>query len=140
VAQAFTTLFAHRFSVPPGHRSSLAIIGWWEARRLAYNRFAGALGIVCLGLCLVFVSASGRDAGDDATRPMALVAGPVMMNLAYTLGWLAELRYAKIRPDSDLQIAPRLMQLGIGLTGIVIVLPTVVSGATWLVHIVRLQA
>lgn len=65
---------------------------WWERRRIPYNIFVGAWGVVCLAICLFAIWAIGElQPGEDAIEPLALIAAPIAINIAYSKGFFAEL-------------------------------------------------
>jgi len=53
--------------------------------------------------------------GEDAFEPMALMAGPVAVNVLYTTGWLLEVPVRGIRRNLSPQFGPLLLKLGMGL-------------------------
>jgi len=71
------------FTKPSAPTSSVAAIRWWERRRLAYNLIVLGFGAVCLVIFVVSIVGSGRLApGEDAIEPLALIALPLVVNVA----------------------------------------------------------
>ena len=61
----------------------LAIIGWWELRRIPYNLIVGGVGFISLLLFFLFINlAHELQPGEDAIEPLALLAAPVLLNIA----------------------------------------------------------
>lgn len=103
------------------------VIVWWEKRRIAYNLIVGVVGVVSL---LVFFAAielaGGVGPGEDAVEPLALIAAPVLLNVAYTAGWMAEVLVRLVYPGVPRRFGPVLLGMGLGVTVVVEVLPAVV--------------
>ena len=79
-------------------RGPWQIIGWWEARRIPYNSFVGATGILTglsmLGCALVAERLLGEPVGWPDPPIVALLgvlAYGFMANVCYTGGWVSEL-------------------------------------------------
>ncbi len=104
------------FSSPTGQDSPGAIFVWWEQRRVSFNLIIGTYGIVCLLVFFVAITTSNHlPPGDDTVEPLALMAAPLIINLLYTLGWIAEMTCRSIEPRVSPQFGPRLLKLGLGL-------------------------
>jgi hypothetical protein len=69
------------------------MIAWWETRRLQYNVYVGAVGIVTWLLVMVAGSAAVKP-GVDFEEPLAMLFGPivyaVLANICYTFGWVVD--------------------------------------------------
>ena len=102
VAKRFAAWF---FSDRRNPHSAAGVIVWWELRRLPFNVIIGAYGIFCLLIFFAAIVTSGHlQPGEDAVEPLALLAAPFVINVLYSLGWIAELtarhsphRFRKIR-------------------------------------------
>jgi hypothetical protein len=101
------------------------VVLWWELRRVPYNVMVGIFGVACLavyGFALLYVMEPDPP---DLVEPIALMAAPFMVNVAYTLGWIAELSLRKFGWPNK---GPLLMRLGIAATLFFISLPAVIWG------------
>src|SRR4051812_8706087 len=100
------------------------VIAWWELRRLSYNLFVAAVGIPSLIVFFLAISAAHElQPGDDAVEPMALLAAPILANIAYTAGWVVEC--ALLWRRSAQPRGPRLMRFGLLFSLLVMLLPAV---------------
>lgn len=96
----------------PARRSTVAIIAWWERRRLAYNAWVGAAGIVSL----VTVSTANVLVGGAAhVREALLLAAAfgAMANVCYFLGPATELLLEKLWGRRLLPTGPTLFRMGL---------------------------
>ena len=110
----------------PASRSTPAIIAWWERRRLAYNAWVGAAGLVSLGT----VGSFNLLMGGDAMFPQALIAAAVfggMANLCYCLGPAAELLLEKLWGRRVLPTGPALYRMGLTFSVGLALLPTLLT-------------
>jgi hypothetical protein len=123
------------FGVPPEPRSAWSIIGWWELRRVLYNLALYLVGLVTYGLFVALMSLM-LEPGEDAVEPVALFAGVVLANVAFTGGWVVELLVRLICRDRYPYLGPTLLKLGLVFTLAVLLLPSVGAGAAWLVRCV----
>jgi hypothetical protein len=131
-----------RLFAPPaaGPRSALAIIGWWERRRLAYNALVGAAGLVSIvgAGSVVLITAllpPSDNAGDFDGAFLGLLFAllyGLLANVCYTGGWIAELVLTRIAPDRSTGIGPLLFKLGLGFS----ILLTLIPGVLGLVALV----
>ena len=127
------------FSVPEGERSVADIILWWERRRIPYNLLVGTAGICSLMLLSFIVSKTNAlKPSEDVIEPMALLAAPVIMNLCYTAGWVAEKALRKTWPESGGRLGPKLLKAGVIFSLVVVALPTAYWGGYWLLRVTGL--
>jgi hypothetical protein len=123
------------FTVPPGDRSDLRVILWWEQRRLRYNLIVGLVGLCSLAFFGVAISRSGAlHPGEDAVEPLALLAAPIVVNIAYTAGWITEIAARSFLPTKAASLGPTLLRIGLVLTVGLELLPSVVWGVHWATH------
>jgi hypothetical protein len=123
------------FAIPDGPRSWTGIIGWWELRRIPYNLIVGFLGLISLFFFFLFIHlAHELEPGEDAVEPIALLAAPFIINIAYTFGWLGELFLYFIWRQRSNVIGPVLYQLGLTFSIAVIFLPSVIWLLIWIVR------
>lgn len=110
----------------PARRSTPAIITWWERRRLAYNAWVGAAGLVSLGT----VGVANVVLGGDAMFPEALVLAAVfggLANLCYCLGPAAELLIEKLWGRRVLPAGPTLYRMGLTFSVGLALFPTLLT-------------
>lgn len=122
--------FIHWIFLPPAEPvTALAVIRWWELRRIPYNLMLGAVGIISLLVLFECVDSSGALArGEDVIPPLAILVVPFIANLCYTAGWIVDSPMRLTQPDLPPQFTLRLFRLGLGFSLVVICLPT----AVWL--------
>jgi hypothetical protein len=119
LARPWRWLFSSAEERTPG-----GIILWWEVRRIPYNLIVGAVGLCSVMLFFLFISISGKlQPGEDAVEPMALIAAPFLINIAYTGGWIAELIVGFLRRDTTHAVGPFLFKLGLTFSLILAALP-----------------
>jgi hypothetical protein len=77
------------YPLPDYRRTPLSLLWWWESRRLTYNLWVGAAGVVTLiGVTLV---SGGRIPILSFPVLMVVCAYGLVANACFTLGWLSEL-------------------------------------------------
>jgi hypothetical protein len=76
------------YPLPAPRQSAVALLRWWESRRLFYNKVVGATGLFTLTGVLLLAPGTGPVLPGAA---VGVVAYGVMANVCYSLGWLAEL-------------------------------------------------
>ena len=130
--EALSWLFAR----PALPRKWWQVIVWWELRRIPYNVIVGIAGVISLVLFYVFITASGGlKPGEDAVEPLALVLAPILVNVAYTAGWVFEI--ALILLDRrDVGVGPALYKLGLAFSLCAVAVPSVFWGVIWLARAV----
>ena len=69
------------------------LVAWWEARRLRFNLYVGAVGAAAWLLVMIAGSAAVKP-GEDFEEPIAMIIGPFvyafLANISYTLGWVVD--------------------------------------------------
>jgi hypothetical protein len=111
-------------------------IGWWEARRVAFNLIVGSVGVlssaivgvVALGSYLLFDSDFGAP-GSPLFAVFAVVIYGIMANLCYTGGWVAELAIRKAWPEQADRFATLSLVLGVVFAVLLTLSPGVLFGA-----------
>lgn len=123
------------FRIPEGKRSLIGIILWWEVRRIPVNFIVGFIGFISLNIFYLAICNSGHlKPGEDAVEPIALLAAPILFNIAYTGGWVAEIALRILWQDSQASTGPILLKVGITFSLFVVLLPSVYWGGYWLLH------
>ena len=110
------------------------VIGWWEARRLSYNLFVLALALAAVSLTILVIShLPPQGVGDLGDPLLAVFMAPILVNIAYTAGWVVEaalLWRDPVQPDG-----PRLMRAGLAFSALVMFAPLVIALAHALVSL-----
>lgn len=116
-------------------RGWLEIVGWWELRRIPYNVIVGGVGVVSLLLFYLFLNlAHELEPGEDAVEPLALLAAPVLINIAYTFGWVAELFLYLVWRQRSNAFGPAFFKLGLSFSIVVVTLPAAFWFVMWIVR------
>ena len=105
--------------------STISVIWWWELRRAPYNVIVAVTGAICLSVYAFSIIYVMEPDPPDLVEPLALLAAPFAVNLAYTLGWIAELALRQFGVHDS---GPVLMRLGLAATLFFIALPAAVWG------------
>lgn len=72
------------------------------------------------------ITSSGHlSPGEDAIEPLALFSTPFVINVLYTLGWLAEIVARHLRPQLSPRFGPFLLMFGMGLGLTLMTVPVV---------------
>ena len=115
-------------------RTAGDIIRWWEARRLFYNIFVGSIGLLSFVAFLFFITqANVLQPGEDAEEPLALLFAWIPINICYTAGWVVEILALRTGRGGKFLRGPALMRVGLAFSLFVILLPSTLWGAVWLV-------
>ena len=120
------------FSGPQEPRRWWEVILWWEIRRIPYNLILGVVGLVSLLLFFLFVHLAGElYPGEDVIEPIALLLAPILVNIAYTAGWIAELFLRVVWRETSSTIAPILFKLGLSFSLLCAVSPAMIWFVVW---------
>ena len=108
---------------------------WWEARRLPYNAFVGVLGCVALRVFFIAITESGElKPRQDAVEPLALLAAPVLANVAYTFGSITEVLVNLVRGSGARRVGPALLHAGLVFSAVVVLAPAAFWSTAWAIH------
>ena len=129
------TLTEFLFAAPASRRPG-AIIAWWERRRLAYNAWVGAAGLVSLGT-VGFLHALVEGRGFFPEGLFVAGAFGVMANVCYLLGPTAELLFEKVWGRGVLPTGPLLFRMGLTFSVGLALFPTLLAGPVIVVQVVR---
>jgi len=109
------------------------IVRWWESRRLRFNLYVGAVGLVTWFLVLVAGSAAVKP-GVDFEEPIAMIFGPLVYafaaNICYTLGWVVDTIAFRGTPRTSVYKA------GVTFSVILTALPGVWAVVAWLMTLI----
>lgn len=110
----------------PASRNAPAIIGWWERRRLAFNAWVGAAGLVSLGTVgVVNVLLGGEPHFREALLLATIFGG--LANLCYFLGPATELLFEKLWGRRVLPAGPMLYRMGLTFSVGLALFPTLLT-------------
>jgi hypothetical protein len=120
------------YPVADRRRTTGSIIGWWESRRLSYNVFVGAAGLVTLGLIRLI-------GWLPPEMPMAVpwqfpIVYGVAANVCYSFGWVLELGAQRLWGDRVRPLGPPLFRQGVAFSVGLTLLPIVLASASWLIR------
>jgi len=123
------------FDVSSNKQSPAAIVLWWEARRIPFNLIVGVIGLCSLLLFFVFIHWAGvLKPGEDAVEPIGLLAAPVLINIAYTGGWVGQLALRTLRIEFP-AVGPTLLRAGLVLSLGVAIFPSAFWGGYCLLRL-----
>ncbi|MGE0439949.1 MAG: hypothetical protein AB7L66_03995 [Gemmatimonadales bacterium] len=127
-----------RLLYPPAVRSRqpVAVIGWWERRRLRYNLVVGGTGLVTLAV----ISALGLVPPFPRTflfPPAAVLVYAIMANLFYTAGWVSELVFNAWWREDPPAVGPVLFRQGLIFSVGLTLLPVGLAILEWGFRVVR---
>jgi len=123
------------YAIPDEPQSILKRIAWWELRRIPYNLIIGVTGLISLLLFFLFINlAHELKSGEDAIEPIALLAAPFVINIAYTTGWIAELSLRLILRKRSNVLGVALFKFGLLVSIVVVLLPSVLWFVIWIVR------
>ena len=107
-------------------------VRWWEARRLRFNAWVGAVGAATWILVLVAGSAAVKP-GEDFEEPLAMIFGPfiycLLANACYTLGWIVDTQFYQGTPRT------RLYKSGLVFSVVLTALPGIWAVVAWLITV-----
>jgi hypothetical protein len=129
-----TALTRYFFRLPESPDSPGRVIGWWESRRLSYNTFVGACGLVTLAAVNTLATLASVPRPGFPVLPV-LVYG-VVANVCFTGGWIAELALRPIFGEKTPVVGATLFRYGfvfsVGLT----LFPISIAGIGILLHLI----
>ncbi len=110
---------------------------WWEKRRIPFNVFIFVYAVLAISAHFWLINVTGQvKDGENFIEPMAfiigIVAGPIAINICYTLGWLVEAPLRLIKPTLSPKLSPILLKLGIGFSMLFFALPALFSMLPWM--------
>lgn len=118
------------FPLPDYRRTPVSLLRWWESRRLAYNVAVGGAGLVTLS-AFGFLSLLPPRIPGPVFVWRGVVVYAVLANLAYSLGWLAEMAMRVLWREKAPDAGPALFRQGLVFAVGVTLLPIPVMGLSW---------
>ena len=124
------------FPEPTLVRSPLALIRWWESRRLIFNVVVGATGLVTLSVLAIGVFLPmGIPFTELPWR--AVIAYGVAANVCYSFGWMVESTLERWLGRETYGAGPALYRHGLVFSVGLTLFPVVMAGLFWLDKVVR---
>jgi hypothetical protein len=119
----------------PAPRNTVAVVRWWEGRRLGYNALVGTAGLFAYTFSHVWAALPPNP---HPGVPL-LVAVPfgIAANVCYCLGPLLEIGVQKFFGRAMLPIGPTLFRMGLTFSVGLAMLPALISPADFMVRVVR---
>ncbi|MDC4224478.1 MAG: hypothetical protein MPW15_09680 [Candidatus Manganitrophus sp.] len=128
-----TKALAWFFETPVEPRPWWKVITWWELRRIPYNLAVGVVGLISFLFFFLFIHlAHELKPGEDAIEPLALFVAPILINFAYTAGWVSELLLRFFWRSGPHPVGPVLLKLGLIFSIAVVLLPSTLWFVIWL--------
>ncbi len=113
-------------------RTTPAIIGWWEQRRLMFNIVVGVAGLFTLG---IFALISVLPPSLPMNIPwQAPVVYAILANVCYTFGWMIEATLNKLWGPDVYPIGPVLFRQGLAFAVGLTLLPNLLAVGSWVVR------
>ena len=124
------------FPEPTLVRSPVALIRWWESRRLIFNAVVGATGLVTMSVLAIGVF---LPMGIPFTElPWgAVIAYGVAANVCYSFGWMVESALERWLGRETYGAGPALFRHGLVFSVGLTLFPVVMAGVFWLEKVVR---
>ena len=130
VIQAPRRVLGCLFTRPAGSARPLAVVGWWEGRRVAYNLIVGAVGVVSSGVMLTVAFTCESRGGAPIGLPdpplfavFAVLLYGILANVCYTGGWITELLVARFWGVDTSRFGPIAFSLGTAFSVLVTLVP-----------------
>jgi hypothetical protein len=112
--------------------SLLAVIKWWELRRIPYNLIVGLFGVFTCVITVLVAAIASEKFGEPLGLPdppiiavFAVIFFAVMANVCYTGGWVAELLVRAIWKERAGDFAQISFRLGLLFSAVVTLAPAV---------------
>lgn len=112
--------------------SLLAVIKWWELRRIPYNLIVGVFGVFTCVITVLVAAIASEKFGEPLGLPdppiiavFAVILFAVMANVCYTGGWVAELLVRAIWKERAGDFAQISFTLGLLFSAVVTLAPAV---------------
>ena len=130
------------YPLPDVRRSPLALLRWWESRRLTYNKAVGSAGLATLAGVSIVSALPPHPVpfGDPFGQPLALLIGAVvygiLANGCYSLGWLLELAARRVWGSRAADIGPLLFRQGLIFSVGLTLFPVLLACMVWVIRII----
>jgi len=124
------------YPAPAPTRSPLAVIRWWESRRLTFNIViagTGAFTLAVVNVLQILPPASFRF----GVPLLGVIAYGVLANLFYSAGWAAELLFNAWWKDDPPRVGPILFRQGLIFSVGLTLLPIGMAVIGWVVRILK---
>ena len=124
------------FPEPTLVRSPVALIRWWESRRLIFNVVVGATGLVTMSVLAIGVFLPMRIPFTELPWG-AVIAYGVAANVCYSFGWIVESALERWLGRETYGAGPALFRHGLVFSVGLTLFPVVMAGFFWLDKVVR---
>jgi hypothetical protein len=126
------------YPLPELSRSPLALLGWWESRRPAFNLIVGGTGVVTLGAVNLLAWLPPHPVGLPLLQvlPLIVIYG-VLANVCYSGGFLAELMLRRVLGPGAPRPGPALLRMGLTFSVGLTLFPIGLASIDWLIRVVR---
>jgi hypothetical protein len=124
------------YPLPDVRRRPLTLLGWWESRRLLYNRVVGATGVFALLASTAMMTfVPHPDPLDFRAMLMASAVYGIAANVCYSLGWLLEMVALAIWGRSAPRLGPLLFRQGLIFSVGVTLIPVLIVAFSWVIRV-----
>jgi len=119
------------FPLPAQRRTSLAILGWWEARRPLYNAVVGVTGLISIGT-LELLAWIPPGPGHFEVPWLGVLVYGALANCCYSLGWVLDTGMQKLWGGDAPRVGPALFRQGLAFSVGLTLLPILIGWIGWL--------
>ena len=124
--------------VPDGNRTWFSVILWWELRRVPYNLLMLIVATFPLAVLALILVTNPLPPDEDIGNPfISIILFALGANLAYTLGWMAELLSRRIWKEESRTLGPKFFTLGVIFSVFLCLCPGLIVFVFWLISLLR---
>jgi hypothetical protein len=121
------------FPLADSRRTTISLLGWWEARRLTFNIAVGSAGLFTLLIVRMITWVPPGLPFMFDWRP--IVAYAALANICYTFGWALEAAAQRVWGDKCPAFGPALFRQGIAFSVGLTLLPIPIISIGWLARV-----
>ena len=125
------------YPLPEVSHSPVAVVRWWERRRLRFNLIVGATGLVTLAVVNVVLLLPPHSQGPFVPIGPILVYA-LMANVGYSVGAILDWTCKRIWRDDPPLIGPFLFRQGLMFSVGLTLLPIMMASVDWVFRLLRL--
>jgi len=122
------------YPLAANRRTTGSIISWWESRRPTYNLIVGSAGLLTLGAVKLISWLPPHTPMPIGWQPVVVFGA--LANVCYSFGWVLEACAQRVWGDRVRPLGPPLFRQGVAFSVGLALLPIVVAGVSWTVHLV----
>ncbi len=112
-------------------RTPVAVIGWWERRRVTFNLVVGTSGLFSLGLVNMILGLPPLSGPVPGIPILPALAYGILANVLYSAGWGTELLFNAWWRKDPPEIGPVLFRQGLIFSVGLTLLPVAMAGLAW---------